>query len=155
MSGRTQKDCHSSRYRPALRISSCRMKSASRSTSRRSLVASPPTTRMARPGPGNGWRHTSRSGRPSSAPTARTSSLNSMRSGSTSSNSRSPGRAPPLWGGLDRGRARAAARLDHVGVERALHEELGVAELRRLLLEDANELGADDLALLLRVDHPG
>ena len=55
----------------------------------RSRVASPPTIRIARPGPGKGWRQTSRSGRPSSAPTARTSSLNRARSGSTSSNSRS------------------------------------------------------------------
>src|SRR3954447_157624 len=53
--------------------------------------------RIASPGPGNGWRQTSRSGIPSSAPTARTSSLNSARSGSTSSNSRSSGRPPTLW----------------------------------------------------------
>ena len=32
------------------------MWSASRRTSRRSLVASPPTILIARPGPGNGWR---------------------------------------------------------------------------------------------------
>src|SRR5262249_62257782 len=100
MSGSTQNDCHSSRYRPALRISSWRMKSAVRSVSRRSFVASPPTTRIARPGPGNGWRQTRRSGSPSSAPTARTPSLNSARSGSMSSNSRSSGRPPTLWGDL-------------------------------------------------------
>src|SRR5947207_1536839 len=53
---------------------------------------------MARPGPGKGWRQTSRSGRPSSAPTARTSSLKSMRSGSTSSKRRASGRpATLLW----------------------------------------------------------
>ena len=60
-------------------------------------MTSPPTMRIARPGPGKGWRQTKRSGRSSSAPTARTSSLNSMRSGSTSSNSRSSGRPPTLW----------------------------------------------------------
>jgi hypothetical protein len=43
-----------------------------------------PGMRMARPGPGNGWRPTKASGRPSSTPRARTSSLNSSRRGSTS-----------------------------------------------------------------------
>ena len=53
---------------------------------------------------------------------------------------------------LDRRRdALGAARLDHVGVERALHEPAHVAELPRLLLEDADELAADDLPLLLRL----
>ena len=49
----------------------------------------------------------------------------------------------------------AAARLDDVRVERPLDEEAHVAELSRLLLEDADELLADDLALLLRVGHAG
>ena len=51
----------------------------------------------AKPGPGKGWRATISSGRPSSRPTARTSSLNSSRSGSTSLNFRSSGRPPTLW----------------------------------------------------------
>ena len=56
--------------------------------------------------------------------------------------------------GLDgRGHADLPARLDHVRVERSLHEEANVAELPRLLLEDADELLADDLPLLLRVGH--
>jgi hypothetical protein len=46
--------------------------------------------------------------------------------------------------GLDRRRARAAARLDDVGVERPLDEELrallALGELERLLLEDPDEL---------------
>ncbi len=50
-----------------------------------------------------------------------------------------------------RGDAFGAARLDHVGVERPLHEPADVAEPARLLLEDADELAADDLALLLRL----
>src|SRR3954449_13175677 len=178
MSGSTQNDCHSSRYRPALRISSCRIASALRSVSRRSLVASPPTTRIARPGPGNGWRQTRRSGSPISAPTARTSSLNRARSGSTRSKPRAPGRPAPLVleqgaqrldelelevlgqaadvvVGLDRRRARAAAGLDHVRVQRALHEEPralpALGEPRRLLLEDPDELGPDRLALRLGI----
>ena len=57
---------------------------------------------------------------------------------------------------LDRRRRRpVAAGLDHVGVERALDEEAGVVELRRLLLEDADELLADDLALALGLVDAG
>src|SRR5262249_34623649 len=59
---------------------------------------------------------------------------------------------------LDVRRAGAAARFDHVGVERALDQELDVAGgryLARCTLESANELAANDLALLLRVDDAG
>ena len=45
-----------------------------------------------------------------------------------------------------------AARLDDVGVERALHEEARVREVGGRLFEHADERLADDLALLLRVD---
>ena len=48
----------------------------------------------------------------------------------------------------------ARARLDDVGVERALHQEAGVRELVGLALEDADELAADRLALLLRLGDP-
>src|SRR2546430_11372443 len=51
---------------------------------------------------------------------------------------------------LDRRRPRAAARLDHVRVQRPLDEVARIAELGRLLLEDADELLADRLALGLR-----
>ena len=62
---------------------------------------------------------------------------------------------------LDIGRARATARLNDIGVERPLHEEVdGAPRLPRLrhdiargVLEDADELAADDLALLLGVGH--
>jgi hypothetical protein len=53
--------------------------------------------------------------------------------------------------GLDRRGVVAAAGLDHVRVEGALDEEVDLIELRRLLLEDADELLADDLALGLGV----
>ena len=64
---------------------------------------------------------------------------------------------------LDVGGAGAPAGLDDVGIERALHQEVdGLAVGARLgddlagrLLEHADELAADDLALLLRVGHPG
>src|SRR5271165_6388611 len=90
------------------------MWSASRSTSRRSFVASPPTILIARPGPGKGWRRTS-----------------------------------------------APAGLDHVRVERSLDQKadgpilipVGGRDLRRLLLEDPDELRPDRFALGLRLDH--
>ena len=129
------------------------MASASRRMSSRSSVTSP-MMRMARPGPGKGCRQTMSSGRPSSSPTTRTSSLKSMRSGSTRSKSMSSGRPPTLWCDLILA-AVAGARLDDVGVERALHQEVGLADLVRLLLEDADELLADDLALLLGVGDAG
>src|SRR5215203_5561520 len=45
----------------------------------------------------------------------------------------------------------AGPALDDVGVERALYQELGVLQLASLLLEGADELLADDLALRLGV----
>ena len=45
----------------------------------------------------------------------------------------------------------ALAGLDHVRVDRALHEEVHRADLMRDLLEDADELLADDLPLPLRL----
>ena len=53
--------------------------------------------------------------------------------------------------GLDRRRALAPAGLDHVGVERSLDEVADTRQLCRLLLEDADELGADQFALALRL----
>ena len=50
------------------------------------------------------------------------------------------------------GRAVAAAGLDEVGIQRALDEELGLGQAAGVLLEDADELVADRLALLLRLD---
>src|SRR6185369_10629006 len=72
------------------------MWSARRRISRLSAVTSP-MMRMARPGPGNGCRPTISSGRPSSRPTCRTSSLNSSRSGSSSWNGSRSGNPPTLW----------------------------------------------------------
>ena len=58
--------------------------------------------------------------------------------------------------GLDRrGGAAVAARLDHVGVERALDEEARVLDPAGLLLEDADELLADDLPLGLGIVDSG
>ena len=41
-------------------------------------------------------------------------------------------------------------RLDDVGIQRALRQEIDLPELRRLGLEDVDERRADDLALLSR-----
>ena len=49
-----------------------------------------------------------------------------------------------------RGAVALAAGLDHVGVERALDQEPRALELAGLVLEDADELVADDLALASR-----
>ena len=51
----------------------------------------------------------------------------------------------------DGGAAGEGDGFDHVGIERALREELGAADLLRLGLEHVDEQLADDLALLLRV----
>src|SRR6186713_3351129 len=91
-----------------------------------------------------------RSGRPSSAATARTSSLNSIRSGSTRSSPRSSGRPPTLWCDLP-----VSAGLDHVGVQGSLDEEAHALNLLRLLLEDADEFLADDLPLGLGIHDAG
>ena len=53
---------------------------------------------------------------------------------------------------LDPGRGVRTA-LDHVGVQRPLHEEAGAPVLARDLLEHADELLADPPALLLRIGH--
>src|SRR4030042_260988 len=106
------------------------MVSALRRTARRSSVTSP-STRMARPGPGKGWRGTVSRGEPAHVVVA-------------------------LDGG---GRALERHRLDHVRVERALDQELGPLPFPRqalhLLLEHGDELAADDLALLLGGDDAG
>ncbi len=71
----------------------------------------------------------SRRAGPARRPAARTSSLNRSRSGSTSSKSMSSGRPPTLWWLLILA-AWLVARLDDVGVERALHQEAGVGRDR-------------------------
>ena len=50
---------------------------------------------------------------------------------------------------LDGGRFAAEAGLDHVGVDRALRQKVHSTDLFRLILKDADELLADDLALAL------
>ena len=67
------------------------------------------------------------------------------------------GQAADIVVALDRHRRPAgeADALDHVRIERALGEEIGAADLRRLRLEDVDEGLADELALGLGIVEPG
>ena len=67
------------------------------------------------------------------------------------------GRPPTLWCDLmvTDGPPVERHALDHVGVERALRQEVGAADLLGLGLEDVDEQPADDLALLLGVGDAG
>ena len=103
-----------------------------------------------------------RSGSPSSRPSARTSSLNSSRSGSTSLHVHALGQAADIVVRLDghRGPAREGDALDDVGIERALGEEgrrtLAVrGDLFGFRLEHLDEQSADGLAFYLRVGNAG
>ena len=91
--------------------------------SSRSRVASPPTIRIARPGPGNGWRQTSRSGQPELGADRAHLVLEQRPQRLDELELEVVGQPADVVVGLDRRRAGAAAGLDHVGVERALDEE--------------------------------
>mmetsp|Transcript_18086 Transcript_18086/g.45352 ORF Transcript_18086/g.45352 Transcript_18086/m.45352 type:complete len:238 (+) Transcript_18086:407-1120(+) len=95
---RTANACPTSLYTPACFSDSMKIASASLNTSALSRVTSPPTMRIARPGPGNGCRMMLSSCSPSSRPRERTSSLNRSRSGSISPlNFSLSGSPPTLW----------------------------------------------------------
>ena len=115
--------------------------------------------RMPRPGPGNGCRQTMSAGRPSCSPTSADLVLEQRAQRLDELELQVVGQPADVVVRLDVGGAGAAAGLDDVGVERALHEELDLLALRRRVaddlalggLEDPDELAADDLALLLGV----
>ena len=52
-------------------------------------------------------------------------------------------------------RGLARTRFDHVGIQRALHEERRVLDAARGVLEDPDEQLSDDLALALGIGHTG
>src|SRR5665647_2529381 len=116
-----------------------------------------PGQRMARPGPGNRWRPTKISGRPSSRPSTLTSSLNNSRKGSTSFMFMRAGRPPTLWCDLMVTEGPPVKEtLSITGIECALREKFRRAatigcNLLRLGLEHVDEQFADDLALRFRV----
>ena len=70
---------------------------------------------------------------------------------------RSAGSPPTLWWVLIFWAVLVSGvgRLDDVGIQRALGQEVDAAELARLLLEHPDELVADDASLLLRVLDAG
>ena len=106
------------------------------------------------PGPGNGWRQTISSGRPSSSPTLAHLVLEEAAQRLDQLELHVVGQPAHVVVALDLGGV-AGARLDDVGVERALHEEPGVLDAARRVLEDADEQLADRLALLLGVGDAG
>jgi hypothetical protein len=111
--------------------------------------------RTARPGPGKGWRWTMSSGRPSSSPTRRTSSLNSQRSGSTSSNSMSSGSPPTLWCDLIVAAVPCPDSMTSGYSVPWTRNFASPACSRGGVLEDADELLADRLALGLGLGDAG
>ena len=110
-----------------------------------------PMMRTPSPGPGNGWRHTISSGRPSSSPTCAHLVLEQAAQRLDQLEVHVVGQAADVVVRLDLGRV-LGARLDDVGVERALHEERASSMPPRRLLEHADEQLADGLALLLGID---
>ena len=83
--------------------------------------------------------------------------MNRSRSGSISSKPQLVGQAADVVVQLDRG-GRAVGRgaaFDHVGIERALGEELGALDLRGFVVEAVDERVADAAALFLRIGDAG
>ena len=97
------------------------------------------------PGPGKGWRPTKASGRPSSRPSAAHLVLEQLAERLDQLHLHPLGQAADIVVRLDRHRRAAERRdaLDHVRIERALGEEIGAADLLRLVLEDVDEQPAD------------
>jgi hypothetical protein len=113
----------------------------------------PPGQRMARPGPGKGWRPTKLLGQAEFAAERAHLVLEQFAQRLDQLHVHALGQAADIVVRLDgdRGPAGEGDALDHVGIERALREEIRAAELLRLLLEHLDEQPADGLALLLRV----
>jgi hypothetical protein len=124
--------------------------------SQRSFVTSP-GMRMARPGPGKGWRPTKASRQAELAAQCAHLVLEQFAQRLDQLHVHPLGQAADIVVALDRHRRPAgeADALDHVRIERALGEEIGAADLPRLRLEDVDEGLADELALGLGLVEPG
>ena len=97
--------------------------------SRRSCVISP-STRTARPGPGNGWRQTNSSSSPSSQPDAPHLVLEQLPQRLDELEAHALRQPADVVMALDRrGRPDDRHALDDVGIERALRQEVEAAEL--------------------------
>ena len=119
--------------------------------SRRSLLTSPPTIRIAEAGPREGLAPDHPLGQAELGADRADLVLEQHPQRLDQLEVEVVGQAADVVVGLDRRRVVGAAGLDHVRVERALDQEADVLELRGLVLEDADELLADDLALALRL----
>ena len=112
---------------------------------------------MARPGPGNGWRADERLGQAELAAELAHLVLEQFAQRLDQLHVHPLGQAADIVVALDR-HARPAGEadaLDHVRIERALGEEIGAADLARLVLEHVDEGLADELALGLGVGDAG
>ena len=118
-----------SRSSPARVSSSRAMASASRRISSRSWVTSP-MIRMPRPGPGERVPPDDLGGQPELLADQAHLVLEQRAQRLDQLELEVVGQAADVVVGLDVGGARAAAGLDDVGVERALHEELDLLALR-------------------------
>ena len=107
---------------------------------------------MARPGPGKGWRSDQPLGQAQLAAQRAHLVLEQLAQGLDQLQLHALGQAADIVVRLDgdAGAAGEAHALDHVGIERALRQELGAADLVRLGVEHVDEGGADDLALAAR-----
>ena len=122
-----------------------------------------PTIRMPRPGPGNGWRPTITSGRPELAADRAHLVLEQGAQRLDELELQVVRQPADVVVALDVGGAGSAAALHDIRIQGALHEEadrLAVGgglrdELGLGLLEGADELAPDDLALLLGVADAG
>ena len=100
-----------------------------------------PGMRIARPGPGNGWRPTKCFGQPQLAAQRAHLVLEQLAQRLDQLHVHPLRQAADVVVRLDRHRRAAGERhaLDHVGIERALRQELGAAELLGLLVEHVDE----------------
>ena len=111
--------------------------------------------RTARPGPGNGWRHTISSGRLQLLADPAHLVLEQAAERFHQLEGHVLGQPADVVVALDGGGAVAALDFDHVGIEGALDQVAGVLQPARRLLEDPDEQLAHDLALVLGVGDAG
>ena len=124
------------------------MASARRRIASFSSVTSPENA-DGEPGPREGMALDEGWGSPSSRPSALTSSLNSSRSGSISLSRMRSGSPPTLWCDLmvADGPPEKDDALDHVGIERALGEEVDLTDL----LASSSNTSTNSRPMILRL----
>ena len=113
--------------------------------------------RMASPGPGNGWRLTKARRQAELAAQRPHLVLEQLAQRLDQLEPHALGQPADIVMRLDGGRRAAGRRhaLDHVGIERALRQEIDLADLLGLGLEHIDEQLADHLALLLGIGDAG